>query len=301
MKTKYLLLGMGALLLAGGLWFARAAWRAHQQIVTLDVYNTPLAEVLRKVEWQTWRKIRAEKNLDARITLHVKDKPLPYVLDRLAEQAGARWSTLYAVYGSKRGLKSLDSALRADGKLEPAGWTKLAPTPQTSMLPDPGESGAPSRIMINPNSSGPDVGAPGLALGAGPDPGSPAPPPGKGGVMMFKRAGNGVMVTDDASGQMEVWSAEELAMESALSDRLGGEHTDEATTAAAEELARKVKGKWTTYLAFRKSIMGVGFGAPPTGRPTLDPTKHNPNDRFSRLTPQQRVERARNRQGFEPK
>lgn len=300
MKMKCLLLGIGALLAASGLWFARAAWRAHLQIVTLDVYNVPLADVLRKVEGQTWRKIRAEKKLDARITLHVKDKPLSYVLDRLAEQAGAHWSTLYAVYDSSRALKALDSALRADGKLEPAGWTKLAPTPQTSMLPDPGESGGPPRIMINPDSSGPDVGAPGLVLGTGPDPGSPAPPPGKGG-MFFRRTPNNVMVTDNASGEMEVWSAEELVMESALNDRLGGEHYEDATTAAAAEVARKVKGKWTTYLAFRKSIMGVGFGAPPTGRPSLDPAKHNPNDRFTRLTPEQRVERARNRQGLEPK
>ena len=300
MKTKYLFLRIVALLAAGGLWFARAAWRAHLQIVTLDVYNVPLAEVLRKVEWQTWRKIRAGKKLDARITLHVKDKPLSYVLDRLAEQAGAHWTAIYAVYGSARALKTLDSALRADGKLEPAGWTKLAPKPQISMPPDAGESGGPPRIMINPDSSGPDGGAPGLVLGAGPDPGSPAPPPGKGG-MFFTRTPNSVMVTDNASGEMEVWSAEELVMESALNDRLGGEHTEEATTAAAAEVTRKVKGKWTTYLAFRKSIMGVGFGAPPTGRPSLDPAKHNPNDRFTRLTPEQRVERARNRQGLEPK
>jgi hypothetical protein len=299
MKTKYLILGIVALFVAGGLWFARAAWRARRQIVTLDVYNAPLADVLRKVEWQTWRKIRAEKNLAARITLHVKDKPLSYVLDRLAEQAGAHWSTLRAVYGSKGALKALDSALAADGKLETAGWTKLAPKPQISMPPDPGETAGPPRIMINPSSSGTEAGGPPQF----PDPGSPAPPPGqqRGMMMMFRRGPNGVTVHQNANGQMEVWSAEELVMESALNERLGGEHTDEATAAAAAELARKVNGKWTTFLAFRKSIMGVGFGAPPPGQPGLDPARHNPNDRFSRLTPEQRVERARNRQGLEPK
>jgi hypothetical protein len=119
--------------------------------------------------------------------------------------------------------------------------------------------------------------------------------------MFFRRGPNGVTVEQNASGQMEAWSAEELAMESALNERLGGEHTEDATAVAAADVARKVKGKWTTFLAFRKSIAGVGFGAPPTGRPGLDPAKHNPDDRFTRLTPEQRVERARNRQGLEPK
>jgi hypothetical protein len=53
MKTKYLLLVMGGLLAAGGLWFGRAAWRAHRQLVTLDVRNVPLADVLRKLEGPT--------------------------------------------------------------------------------------------------------------------------------------------------------------------------------------------------------------------------------------------------------
>src|SRR5437899_2018782 len=117
MKTKYLVLGIGALLAAGGLWFGRTAWRAHRQLVTLNVRNAPLTEVLRKIEKETWTKIRAEKGLDARITLHLTDKPLSDVLDRLAEQAGAHWSKVYAVYDSPRALNALDTALRNDGKL----------------------------------------------------------------------------------------------------------------------------------------------------------------------------------------
>src|SRR4051794_21336006 len=111
MKTKHLLLTIAIVLGIGGTWFGRAAWRAHRQIVTLDVRKAPLAEVLRKIERQTWRKIRAEQALDARITLQVVNKPLSYVLDRLAEQAGAHWSTLYAVYTSADALHALDSTL----------------------------------------------------------------------------------------------------------------------------------------------------------------------------------------------
>src|ERR1700720_1288224 len=108
MKMKYLFVGIAGLLALGGLCFGRMAWRAHQQIVSLDVHNLPLAEVLRKIEWQTWKKIRAEKNLDARIPLHVTDQPLVFVLDWIGEQSGARWSTVYAVYDSARAVNSLD-------------------------------------------------------------------------------------------------------------------------------------------------------------------------------------------------
>ncbi len=137
MKAKYLMLGIGAVVALGGLWVGRMAWRAHRQLVTLDVREMPLREVVRKVERQTWKKIRVENALDVRITLRVTDRPLAYVLDRLAEQAGARWSTLYAIYDSGTALKALDSALRGDAKLEPAGWTMIAPK-----FPEPERDGA---------------------------------------------------------------------------------------------------------------------------------------------------------------
>ena len=297
MKTKYLLLGMGALLAVGTSWVGRVAWQMHHQLVTLDVRNMPLAEVLRKVERQTWKKMRAEQNLDARITLHVRNKPLSYVLDRIAEQAGARWSTLYAVYDSTAAVKALDVCLRGDSKIEPAGWTKVAPKPPSM---DEMPSDAATRF----------AGPGGASGGAGFSGGKR--------MMMMKRGANGpVMFTSGANGQMEMWSPEELVMESPLSTRLG-EQDIAATAQSAAATAKKVKGKWTTFFAFRKSALGVGFGPPPiagTGglggpkafqgpggphgpdKPGFDPMKHNPNDRYARLTPEQRVQRARDRQG----
>src|SRR6266496_3686372 len=251
MKTKYLLLATGALLAAGGLWFGRLAWRAHHQLVTLNVRNAPLADVLRKIERQTWKKIRAQRSLDARITLQVTDKPLSDVLDRLAEQAGARWCTIHAVYVSARALHALDSALNGDGKLEPAGWTKIAPNPPP--LPPPG----PDEIGHLPQ--------------GGFEPGGAGPAGGERRVMMFKRAGNGAAIVQNGNGDVEVWSPEELVVESALSARLGSEHGDTATATDAAEAASKVKGRWTTYLAFRKSSMGMG--GMPTPKPGLDPVK----------------------------
>jgi hypothetical protein len=304
MKTKYLLLGVGALLAAGAFWGGRVAWQIRHQLVSLDVRNMPLAEVLRKVERQTWKKIRAEKNLDARITLHVKNKPLSDVLDRLAEQSGARWSTLYAVYNSPTAVKALDKSLRGDSKIESAGWTKVAPKPP------PMDELPPAAAQI--------VGSKGFA-------GGPGAAGGQRRMMVMRRGSNGpVTFSSGLDGQLEMWSPEELVMETPLSTRFG-EQDLAATAKSAAETAKKVNGKWTTFLAFRKSAMGIGFRPPPvggpgglggpnTGRvasgpggtniargpggpdgPRFDPIKHNPNDRFARLTPEQRVQRARER------
>jgi hypothetical protein len=292
-KMKYFLLIIGVLLVAGGVWFGRAAWRAHKQLVTLDVRDVPLPEVLRKIEWQTWQKMRAEKSLDgARITLRVKNKPLSFVLDRIAGQAGAHWSKLYAVYDSSVALHALNAALRGDGNLAPAGWTKVAPELPT--LKPPG----------------------GIPAGAQPQ---------RGQMMLVRRTQSGpVFFESGPGGQTQEWSAEELVMESSLSPRLSGEHIQTATAATALAVAQKVNGHWTTYFAFSKSIVGVGiagispmmshFGSTPMMRgtngvfykskpgqtnfqfPVAPPI--NPNERFANLTPQERVQQARMRQEF---
>jgi hypothetical protein len=274
MRTKYLLAGFGLLLVAAGCWVGRVAWRVKHQLVTLDVYEVALNDVLRKIEKQTWSKVRAEKSLDARITLRVTDKPLSNVLDRIAGQAGAHWSTVYAVYDSSPALHALDAALQSDGKLEPAGWSKIAPNPPP--LEPPGADG-PGRLL-RPN----------------PGPGGPGPMDGQPRMMLARRTPNGpVMFFGGPGGQMELWSPEELVVETALNARLGSDPGPTATAQAAAESARKVGGQWTTYFAFRKSAMGIGFGAPP--RPGSDPLKRTPNERFARLTPEQRVQRARER------
>jgi hypothetical protein len=104
-------------------------------------------------------------------------------------------------------------------------------------------------------------------------------------------------------------------METPLSSRLADQDLS-ATAQSAAATAKKLNGKWTTFLAFRKSAMGIGFSLPPIAerggpdgtnslrglrgpagadKPRFDPLKHNPNDRFARLTPEQRVQRARER------
>jgi hypothetical protein len=309
MKTKYLLIALGTLLAAGALWAARTAWRVHCQVVTLNVRNAPLAEVLHKIEKQTWKRIRAEKALDARITLRVADKPLSYVLNRVGEQAGARWSTVNAVYGSSRALKALDAALRGDGKLETAGWTKIAPNAADF---EAGGKGEPAEhLRVNPKPDDSD------SVDSSPPPGAfyqgaerslgnlpPIPPregaepgPGQERRVLAKRTKDGpVMFFGGPSGKMEMWSAEELVLESALGARLGGDTNQAPTAQAAAEAACKVKGRWRSFVAFRKSSMGIGFGGTAApGRPGLEHGPGEQNERFANLTPEQRVKRARER------
>lgn len=261
---------IGILLAAGGVWFGHAAWRAHHQLVTLDVREAPLADVLRKIESQTWTKVRAEKSLDARITLRVKDAPLRSVLDKIAEQAGVRWSTIYAVYDSTHALQALDSVLRGDGKLEEVGWTRMAPK-----IPIPGQ--LPGKL--GPLSSRFDSRTDGPM------------PTGEQRRMMFRTKPIGS------------WPPEELVAEASLSGQISSVDTTGdlvATADCAARAARAVKGKWTTYLAFRKLSSGIVPGREKTlrGAEVLGPysgPRYSPNESFANLTPEQRVRQARQR------
>jgi hypothetical protein len=118
-----------------------------------------------------------------------------------------------------------------------------------------------------------------------------------------------------------------------LNGRLGSDHPEDASAEAAAETARKVKGRWTTYYVLRKSRLRGSFaglsnpGAQSGGGRTVvtksgvgaaslmatngqgfnrdqlqasleEAVRHHRNDELGRLTPEQRVERARERQGL---
>ena len=312
MNKKQSLVVIGILLAGICLWGGRTAWRVHRQLVSLDVRNMPLAAVLHKIERQTWKKIRAENELNARITLHVVNMPLNDVLDRIAVQAGARWSTLYAVYGSRASLSALDTALRNDGKLEPAGWTKVAPNPE-DFAPGKGQNPG-EHLRLNPRAeneagadilagSPPDIAATPLPDGLGPmaSPDAQGPAERQERKVMIRRSdGGGGQVTffgGPNGGVMQMWSPEELVLESALTNRLNNADPLMPNSKDAAELSRKVSGRWTSFLAFRKSNFGVGFGGPPPtpGRHGLEGGPPDENVRFTTLTPAQRVQRARER------
>lgn len=273
MKMKFILPGLIALAVIGW-WAGITVWHRHEGLVSLNVREVPLGDVLHKIESQTGQKIRAENALEnVRITLHVNNKSFSNVLDRVAEQAGAHWATLYAVYDKAQALQALDSALNGNGRLEAAGWKRLAP-----IIPAPP---MPGTEAIHENS--------------GPDGGHHQ-------IMLARRTKDGSVVFEEgANGQIEAWSPTELIIASQLGERLGTNAALSATAGAAAETALKVHGKWTTFLAFSKSPAGIGFSAMPHGRPAPGQFGKGPNDsmeRFGNLTPEQRVQRERERLGL---
>lgn len=93
-------------------WFGYAAWRAHGNLVTLDVRDASVRDVARMIERQTWEIILINKEVEGKVTLKVKDAPLEDVLSIITEQTSARWNAIYPLYSSKQSLVALKQSLR---------------------------------------------------------------------------------------------------------------------------------------------------------------------------------------------
>src|SRR5437773_790899 len=101
-------LAVGAVLVYGG-WLAI---RAHRNLVTLNVRNMDVREVVKKIEWQTWESIFVHKDVQGKVTLNVRKMPLEQVLRIVGDQTSSRSSTLYPLYSSGSSLRALKQSLR---------------------------------------------------------------------------------------------------------------------------------------------------------------------------------------------
>jgi hypothetical protein len=103
-------------------WIGYLAWR---DLVTLDVRNMDVREVVKKMERQTWESISVDKGVEGKVTLKVTRAPLQKVLQLVAEQTFARPTVIYPLYKSEQSLTTLKQAL--NGQLDAAehGWTNL--------------------------------------------------------------------------------------------------------------------------------------------------------------------------------
>jgi len=140
MNKRILLISVTVLAVAGAAWTGRTIYRAKKNIVSIDVYNAPLADVIKQLERQTRETILARADIQTKVTLKVKNVPLDEALDQLGRQAGVNWSKWHAVHDSSRALDKLETALRNRSKIEDAGWTNLAPQ---ELAGGPGWDGAP--------------------------------------------------------------------------------------------------------------------------------------------------------------
>jgi hypothetical protein len=104
--------------------FVYLAVRAYRDLVTLDVRNMPIREVMKKIEWQTWEDIYVQREVDGKITLNVDHVPLDSVLSLIGEQSFSRATAIYPLYSSGASLKNLKAALSGD-ETAAKSWTNL--------------------------------------------------------------------------------------------------------------------------------------------------------------------------------
>ncbi|HEX5222638.1 MAG TPA: STN domain-containing protein, partial [Verrucomicrobiae bacterium] len=368
-----ILISVTVLSVAGLAWAGRAIYRAKKNIVTIDVYNAPLADVIRQLERQTRETILARSDIQTKVTLNVKNVPLDEALDKLGQQAGVNWSKWHAVHDSSRALDKLETALRNRGKLEEVGWTNLAPQEVASGPIWDGGTGVPvpaggttvtreitgaatgmtvggrKPVMIKLDSgnikngdvqatirekmkaAGMDDATIAKATAAMKEqqvdvdvqarPGAQGP-----GIsdVMFKSSDappriRMVTRSRDGSGKMfeEIWSPEHLVLEQKLLSKLGNESQSDPSENAAREVAKKVKGDLTTLYVLSGGPGGIAFGGrimrqlhagggadgtngvpgqlPPV--PDLEAVvRRHEAENYVRLTPEQRVQRAREKQ-----
>ena len=108
---------------AAALWFGYAARQAHFNLVTLDVRNADVRDVIKKIERQTWEDIAVQKEVTGKITLKVARQPLDAVLNIIAEQTSARWVAVYPLYTTGPSLKKIKSVAVGELPAKENGWS----------------------------------------------------------------------------------------------------------------------------------------------------------------------------------
>ncbi len=113
------------LVVAAAAWFSYAAWRASRNLVTLNVKNMDVRDVVRKIERQTWETIFVQKQVEGKVTFNVRKLPLDDVLNIIAEQTSVRWTALYPLYTSDKSLANFKRAVLGEIPAAENGWTNL--------------------------------------------------------------------------------------------------------------------------------------------------------------------------------
>jgi hypothetical protein len=127
MRLNRIIIG---LILAGALlWGSYRMYRAHRNLVTLDVRNMEVRKVVSKIEWQTWERILVNKEVSGLVTLNVHSVPLDEVLNIIGLQTDSRWTALYPIYSSSKSEVAFKKVIRGDLAAEENGWSNLRRIP----------------------------------------------------------------------------------------------------------------------------------------------------------------------------
>ena len=115
------------LLVALLIWAGNRAWQAHLNLVTLDVQDADVRDVVRKIEWQTWETIVVNKDVKGKVTLNVRKVPLEEVMGIIGEQTSSRFSAIYPIFSKGNSVVNLRKLVRGDLDRASAGWTNFNP------------------------------------------------------------------------------------------------------------------------------------------------------------------------------
>ena len=107
-------------------WLGHKAWVAHQNLVTLDVRNADVRDVIRKCEWQTWETIVVHKDVKGKVTYTCRNVPLEEALGVIGEQTSARITAVYPIYSKSKSFVNLRKLARGDIYRDTAGWTNFS-------------------------------------------------------------------------------------------------------------------------------------------------------------------------------
>jgi hypothetical protein len=107
-------------------WLGAKAMQAHKNLVTLDVRDADVRDVLKKIQWQTWETIVVHKDVKGKVTLNVVKVPLEEVLSTIALQTSVRISAVYPLYSKSSAYVNLRKLARGDIYRDTAGWTNFS-------------------------------------------------------------------------------------------------------------------------------------------------------------------------------
>lgn len=110
-------------------WAGYCAYRAQANLVTLNVRNTDVRQVVPKLEWQTWERILIHKDVSGNVTLNVRNVPLAEVLNIIGLQTGARWTSLYPIYSTRQSVLKLHQVVQGDIPAMGSGWLNIERAP----------------------------------------------------------------------------------------------------------------------------------------------------------------------------
>ncbi|HTD67637.1 MAG TPA: hypothetical protein VK846_14015 [Candidatus Limnocylindria bacterium] len=125
MKRRiYIWTSLLAIVLLG--WGGYRAYLAHQNLVTLNVRDADVRDVIRRCEWQTWETIVVHKDVKGKVTLNVRGVPLEEVLGIIGDQTSSRSIAVYPIYSKNNSFVNLRKLARGDIYRDTAGWTNFS-------------------------------------------------------------------------------------------------------------------------------------------------------------------------------